>query len=362
MQKICGVALNRVESLRKLLAEGGHAAVFITNPVNVSYVSGFSGTAGSLLVTEKKAYLLTDFRYLEQARSQAGDFEVVDIKNAPGKLTAALLSAESVASLAVEAEHMTVDAYGKLSADLSGIALAAIPTPVAALRKVKTAEEIEAIATAVRLGDKAFCHILKQIKAGVREREIALELEFFMRRNGASGLSFEMIVASGNRSALPHGAASDKPLAHGDAVVLDFGCIVNGYCSDLTRTVFIGETTKKQRETYQAVLDAQLAALQELRPGLTGREADAPARRSLAGKGLSEYFGHGLGHGLGREVHEAPRLSPVSEEMLTAGMVVTVEPGVYLAGEFGVRIEDVAVLEEHGARLLTESSKELFCL
>ena len=204
--------------------------------------------------------------------------------------------------------------------------------------------------------------MLFRSKPGVQERDAALELEYFMRARGASGVSFEIIVASGKRSALPHGVAGDKRLETGDAVVLDLGCILEHYCSDLSRTVFIGDVSAKQKEIYQAVLDAQSHALQSIRAGMTGREADELARSILRSRGLDKHFGHGLGHGVGREIHELPRLSPVSDEELLPGMVVTVEPGVYLDGEFGVRIEDVVVVEETGCRVLTGSTKELICL
>ena len=354
--------LQRIEALRRHLDQVHVPAMLVTNPVNVAYLTGFTGTLAYLLVTEKGSYLLTDFRYLEQAGSQAKNCEIVDVCGSAWKRTAELLHGEGFNTLVAESDHVTVDTFEKMKAAMKEIALQVAVSPVNTLRNVKSTSEVAAIAAAVGLGDLAFEHILSFIKPGVLERDLALELEFFMRKQGASGLSFDIIVASGYRSALPHGVASDKRVETGDAVVMDFGCILDGYCSDLSRTVFIGQASGKQKEVYNAVLLAQQTALANICAGMTGREADAFARDVLSGYGYAERFGHGLGHGLGREIHEGPRLSPAGEEVLEVGMVVTVEPGVYINGEFGIRIEDVAVVEEDGLRNLTRCSKELFCL
>ncbi|MCW3490284.1 Xaa-Pro peptidase family protein [Dethiobacter alkaliphilus] len=354
--------LKRVDNLRERLAEDEIAALLVTNPVNIAYLSGFTGTSGYLLVTPQKAYLLTDFRYLEQARAQSASFTIVDVAGAPWKQVSSLLAKDKLGELVVEGDHLTVDVFDKLTAQLEGVTTKALPSPVNGLRSVKDKSEQEAIAAAVSLTDEAFTHILPFIRPGVREAEVALELEFFLRKNGASGPSFSFIVASGTRSALPHGVAGDKLLETGDAVVLDFGCVLDGYCSDMSRTVFVGSATERQKDVYYRVLEAQQSALEQLRPGMNGTEADALARNVLAKYDLTEKFGHGLGHGLGRVIHEAPRLSPVSEDVLKPGMVVTVEPGVYISGEFGVRIEDVVVITEDGVVNLTKSSKDLVCI
>ncbi|MCR3923010.1 MAG: aminopeptidase P family protein [Firmicutes bacterium] len=354
--------MERLDALRRQLQGEGRDAFLVSNPLNVAYVSGFTGTAGLLLITEKEAYLLTDFRYVEQAQQQAPAFKTIDAKGKLWQVAHTLLVDAGCKILTVEADHLTVDTYEKIVAALDELVVEGIASPVAKLRTIKSPAEIAAITAAQKLTDAAFTHILSFIKPGMREREIALELEFMMRKNGASGLSFEMIVGSGSRAALPHGVASAKELLVGDAVVLDFGCIVNGYCSDMTRTVFVGQASAKQREVYQAVLAAQQAALDKLRAGLSGQQADALARDVLVAAGFGEQFGHGLGHGVGREIHEAPRLSPTAEDILATGMIVTVEPGVYLPGEFGVRIEDMVVIEENGIRNITVSSKELFCV
>lgn len=346
-----------------MLAEAKLPALLVSHPVNVAYLSGFTGTYGLLLVTEERDWLLTDFRYLEQARSQVTGPEVLDIGPQAWRQVVELLVARGVPQLAVEADHLTVDAFRRLEGALSGKAtLLPVTSPVARLRQVKDEEELLKIAAAVALADEAFAHILGFMEPGRSEQEVALELERYMRERGARGVAFEVIVASGPRSAMPHGVAGEKKLAAGEAVVLDFGCVLDGYCSDLSRTVFLGQVTEEQSHIYQAVLAAQECALQGLRAGLGGREADALARDRLAGLGLGEFFGHGLGHGLGREVHEAPRLRTEAVEVLEPGMVVTVEPGVYLAGRFGVRIEDVVVIEAEGCRNLTGSDKKLMCI
>lgn len=354
---------NRLERLHKVLAAGRLPAMLVSNPVNVAYLSGFTGSFAFLLLTAKRTVLLTDSRYLEQARGQAGELEVVDTGSAVWQQVGTLLSAEGITRLAVEADHLTVDAFERLKSSLAGKAeLVASVSPVADLRRVKDKEELAGLASAARLADEAFAHILERMAPGQRERDIALELERCMREKGAQRIAFDLIVASGPRSAMPHGVAGGKRLARGEAVVLDFGCVLDGYCSDLSRTVFLGRPDEEQYRVYQAVLAAQGRVLAALRAGMTGHEADALARDCLAAEGLAGFFGHGLGHGLGREVHEAPRLKAGAEEVLKTGMVVTVEPGVYLPGRFGVRLEDVVVIEDGACRNLTGSSKELICI
>ncbi len=334
-------------------------SLLVTNPRNVAYLTGFTGTFGYALVKGDRAFFLTDFRYLEQAAQQVTGFEVVDAGLALWKKVGELLAGDR---LAVEAEHLTCEAFGKLKEALPGVEVTAEQSPLLKLRSIKSGEEVEKIAAAVRLADEAFAYALELVRPGAREKEIALELEFFMRKRGAGSVAFEIIVASGPRSALPHGVAGEKEIEAGEAVVLDLGCVLDGYCSDLTRTVFVGSAGEEERAVYREVLAAQERALAGIRAGMTGKEADALARDYLTEKGYDRNFGHGLGHGLGREVHELPRLSPASEETLQEGNVVTVEPGVYLPGKFGVRIEDVVVIGKDGCRNLTASTKELICL
>jgi len=363
---------DRLERLREVLAAGrlsaGQAeaeipALLVTNPVNVAYLSGFTGSFAYLLLTAERSLLLTDPRYLEQARGETIALEVVDSGPAVWRQVESLLSAEDVTQLVIEADHLTVEAFDRLEQALAGkIALRPAASPVADLRRIKDEDELRKLSAAARLTDEAFAYILGRIAPGRREREIALELELYMRERGAERVAFELIVASGQRSAMPHGTAGERRLSRGETVVLDFGCVLGGYCSDLSRTVFLGPPGEEERRVYQAVLAAQGTALASLRPGLSGHEADATARDFLAAEGLAGFFGHGLGHGLGREVHEAPRLKAGAEEVLAKGMVVTVEPGLYITGRFGVRIEDVVVIEDEGCRNLTGSSKQIICI
>ncbi|MBT9141242.1 MAG: Aminopeptidase YpdF [Dehalococcoidia bacterium] len=353
------MTIGRLAVLRSLMSIKKLEATLFSNPVNIAYLSGFTGTAGCLLITAEKSYLFTDFRYLLQAQNEATEFTVVDVGQSAWHKVADSLALLGINLLSVEADHLTVDSYHRLAAALSGVTVNAVPSLATELRRIKSFEEQAALEAAALLTDRAFVHILPYLRAGVREKDVALELEFFLRRHGAAAVSFQFIIASGHRSALPHGVAGDKLLSHGDAVVLDFGCILNGYCSDMTRTVFVGSFSKRQQQVYHAVLAAQERALAQIRAGITCGEADALARDALAEHSLAAYFGHGLGHGLGREVHEAPKVSAAGNELLTAGMVITVEPGVYLDGEFGVRLEDVVVVEEKGTRNLTQSAKDL---
>lgn len=346
------------ERLERLRA-GLDGPLLVSNPVNVAYLSGFTGSFGYLLVDREQAVLFTDFRYHEQARQQAPEWELADCGSSVFKAVGERLREKR---LQLEADHLVVQVLERMKEALPGVELLPVASPVAKLRAVKDPGEVEAIHRAQKLADAAFAHALTIIKPGVAERDVALEMEFFMRRRGATEMSFDLIVASGARSAMPHGVAGEKKIEYGDVVVLDLGCKLDGYCSDLTRTVFVGRVDPEAEKVYRAVLAAQELVLEKLEAGMTGREADKLAREALAEKGLGQYFGHGLGHGVGREVHEAPRLSPASEEVLEEGMVTSVEPGVYLAGRFGVRIEDLVVIDRHGCRNLTGSTKELICL
>jgi Xaa-Pro aminopeptidase len=260
-----------------------------------------------------------------------------------------------------EATNTTYEQYQNLKGKLNGIELVPATDIFSDLRLIKTPEEVEKIRQACRLADQCFDHVLRLIQPGVSEWDIGLEIEFFFRRNMAD-LSFAPIVASGYRSALPHGRASDKKLEPGDFVTLDFGAKLDGYCSDITRTMVLSPVTDRHKEIYGKVLEAQLAALAFMKPGVTAHDVDAAARNLLAGAGLAQYFGHGLGHGLGRNVHDGGRLGMNSKTVLEPGQIWTVEPGVYIEGFGGVRIEDDVVVTETGVEILTKSTKELLVL
>lgn len=351
----------RIQALRERLAEAGVEALVVSSPANRRYLSGFTGSAGTLIITREQALLLTDFRYVEQAERQAPGFQIVRYDD-PYKAIGEHVAAVAGRRVGFEAEHVTVAQLEQLQ---EAAAVEWVPTRrlVEEVRGVKDADELARIEAAVALADRCFEHILPRLKPGVTEREIAWRMEVFMRENGAEALAFPSIVASGPNGAMPHARPTDKPLAAGEFVTLDFGCVWQGYCSDMTRTVFLGEPTDRHRELYDLVLRAQETGVAAVRPGRSGKEVDGAARDVIARAGYGDHFGHGLGHGLGLEVHEeVPRLSTRSETVLAPGMVCSVEPGVYLPGWGGIRIEDLVVVTEDGCRILTKSPKQLLCL
>jgi Xaa-Pro aminopeptidase len=339
----------------------GVDALYVTQPHNRFYLTGFDGSSGYVLVTRERAMLLTDFRYVEQAAMQAPAFEVRR-HGAPYLETLQEVAVElGFGSVAIEADHMTVQDREKLADALPGVELFATTGLFLGMRAIKDDGEIERIEGAVACADEAFSRLLGSgaIKPGVPENALAAELEYYMRLAGASRPAFDTIVASGPRSSLPHGRASSRRIEDGDLVTFDFGACVDGYCSDMTRTLVVGKASDEQRRVYDLVLQAQLAGVAAVRPGVTGRDVDAAARDLIAAAGHKDHFGHGLGHGIGLAVHEAPRLSPLGDDVLAPGMVTSVEPGVYVPGWGGVRIEDLVAVTQDGARILTKTPKGL---
>ncbi|MBD2869540.1 M24 family metallopeptidase [Paenibacillus arenilitoris] len=353
---------DRVKRLRQALEEQGLEAILIGSAHNRRYVSGFTGSSGMVLVTSSESYLLTDFRYRMQAPQQAAGFQIVEHGPSPIEDVRELLRQNNLTKLAFEQEHVVYSEYAAWSKALAGVALQPAAGIVERLRMIKDAAELQIMQEAADLADHTFGHVQQLIRTGVRETDIALEMEVYMRSRGATSSSFDTIVASGERSALPHGVASDRVIGANEFVKLDFGAYYNGYCSDLTRTVVVGKPSEKHREIYNIVLEAQLHALAHIKPGMSGREADALARDIITKYGYGDQFGHGTGHGLGMEIHEAPRLSKLSDTILTPGMTVTVEPGIYVPGFGGVRIEDDIVITDTGIKILTSSPKELITL
>ena len=348
----------RVERLRQRLQELDLEALFVTNAVNRRYLSGFTGSAGYLVITMQEALLITDFRYREQAPQQAAGFRVIEHTGNPAVTIAETLRELGIRRIGFEQHDVSYADYQSYAKEF-GIEMVPADQLVEQLRMTKDEEELKLIQEACDLVDRTYEHMLGFIRPGMTERDVALELEFFMRAHGADGPSFDTIVASGVRSSLPHGAASEKVLEPGDFVTLDFGAYMNGYCSDITRTVVLGPLSDRHREIYEIVLEAQLLALERIKPGMTGQEADRIARDFIASRGYGEQFGPGLGHGLGMEVHEQPRLARTGSIVLEPGMVVTIEPGIYIPGFGGVRIEDDALVTETGLKRLTKSTKEL---
>jgi Xaa-Pro aminopeptidase len=352
---------DRVGKLRGLLRERELPAMLVTDMENIRYLSGFTGSNAAVVVTGSEARFITDSRYTVQAGKECPGFTIRTCASSAGMAdtVAEQLQEMGLTRLGFEADHLTVAAFEKWREKLPEIEWLPAEGVVEALRMVKDAEELKRIREAAALADRTFEHILPYLKPGASERDIAIEIEYFMKRAGAEKEAFDTIVASGARSAMPHGRASEKLLEAGDFVTMDFGARLHGYHSDLTRTVVIGKATERQREIYETVREAQETGLKAIRAGVTGKDADAAARAVIEAKGFGENFGHGLGHGLGRTVHDGGSLSPRSETTLAAGMVMTVEPGIYLDGWGGVRIEDDVVVTENGCEVLTRSTKEL---
>ena len=344
----------RVEKLCERLHD--NEAALISGYPNIFYYSGFTSGDAYLLISRDSRFIITDSRYTIQAREQAKDFEIIDIKEGFEKIFPRI----SADYIGYESEHMCVSEHKRLKTKLANHqALVEKQKIIDEPRRVKDSEEIRRISEAERIGDEAFSHVLGMIRPGAVERDIALEIEYFMKKNGASALSFETIVASGARSAMPHGAASDKVIEKGDFVTLDFGCVFEGYCSDMTRTVVVGKANDRQREIYDIVLKAQTAAIDAIREGVVCSDIDKTARDIISAAGYGDNFGHGLGHSVGIEIHEGPSFAPKCHSKLENGNVITVEPGIYVDGFGGVRIEDLIALEDGKARNLTHSPKEL---
>lgn len=352
----------RIVKLRADMQKIGLEALLITNSYNRLYMTGFTGSAGYVLLTQTKAFLLTDFRYMTQAPLQAKDYEIIEHQPKPMATVKELLNELGIAKLGFEQQDVSYGSYMEFRSQLGDIELVPTDGLVEKLRMIKDEHELAIMQEAADLADRTFAHLLSFIKPGMSENEISLEIEMFMRKHGATSSSFDTIVASGERSALPHGKASEKIVKNGEFVKLDFGAYYKGYCSDITRTVVLGKPGDKHKEIYNIVREAQAYALERIKPGMSGMEADALARGVIAKYGYGDCFGHGLGHGLGLEIHEAPRLSKTGQTILQPGMTVTVEPGIYLPGFGGVRIEDDVVVTETGLRILTHSSKDLIVI
>ncbi|WP_226582948.1 M24 family metallopeptidase [Halobacillus litoralis] len=354
--------MSKLSNLRKAISTEGLDALLIMSPKNRRYMSGFTGSSGALLITESSAVLITDFRYTGQAGEQAEEFEVIEHKTPMPKAVASKVEELGLKRVGFEKEHVTYSSYEQYNQALEA---ELVPTSgmVEKLRLIKTDEEISILKDAVKIADDAFQHILSYIKPGVKEIDVSNELEFFMRKQGAASSSFDIIVASGYRSALPHGAASEKEIQSGELVTLDFGALYKGYCSDITRTVAVGEISDELKEIYDTVLQAQLKGMEGIKAGITGKDADALTRDYIKEKGYGEYFGHSTGHGIGLDVHEGPGLSFRSDQtILEEGMVVTVEPGIYVPGVGGCRIEDDTIVTKTGNERLSQSTKELITL
>lgn len=349
--------------LQQRLAERELPAMLISDMSNIQWATGFTGSFAFLIVRPADALFISDSRYTVQAKEQVKDAE---IQTFASPVNGADFLAEHIKRLGIqklgfESQNVTYATYAQWKEKLAPTELIPVSDFVEPLRLVKTADEIEKIRRACALADNCFDHVVRLIQAGVSEYDIGLDIEFFFRRQGAD-LAFPPIVVSGERSARPHGRASEKKLEHGDFVTLDFGAKLDGYNSDITRTVVVEDAGERHRQVYNAVLRAQTAALEAMKPGVRTADVDKLSRQVLAEDDLDKFFGHGLGHGLGSVVHDGGRMNSTSETILAPGQVWTVEPGVYIEGFGGVRIEDDVVVTDDGIEILTHSPKALMVL
>ena len=354
--------MNRLSRLSEVYT--GADCALITSDINRRYFTGMKSSAGVVLAFPEKAYLLIDFRYIEKARATVKDAEVIELKKLYPQLME-LLKKHGAESMAIESEAMTVkelNAYEHFFTDLTFVSNDSLSNAIATLRASKDSDEIACIRKAQEIAERALEELMGFIKVGVTEREIALELNRLMFAFGAEDLSFDTIVLSGANTSMPHGVPSDKKVESGDFVLMDFGAVYNGYHSDMTRTVCVGEPTEEMRKVYDIVLSAQLAGIEAAKAGILGSELDKVSRDIIEKAGYGACFGHSLGHGVGMEIHEKPNASPNYKLPLNEGAVVTVEPGIYIAGKFGVRIEDFVILTENVCENLTKSAKNLITL
>jgi len=351
--------MRRLTQLRHKLVEQELDAIVITQPQNRRYLSGFTGSDGVLIISAEAACLATDFRYYEQVQRQAPHFTLAKIEDQFPLRLAELIAEIGARRVGFESTHLTVDQHQQWAEASEGFELVPIKGMVEEFRAIKDEQELMLIRQAAELSDAAFAHIVHWLGPGMTESAVAWELEVFLRAHGADDIAFDLIVGAGANGAMPHAEPGDRQIQEGEPIVLDLGARVGGYCSDLTRTVCLGEPDDMLRRIHALVLEAQEAAEHTMRAGLRGSTVDAVARDLIEAAGHREHFGHGLGHGVGLAVHERPRASKTSEDILQAGMVVTVEPGIYIQGWGGVRIEDLVVVREQGVEVLTTASKGL---
>lgn len=352
---------SRIKKIQEQLDRYGIDGLLITKKENRQYATGFTGSAGTVLLSATEAVFITDFRYVDQAKTQVQESEIIMHKGNMEQEIANHITRLNIQRLGIEENNMTLQQYSSLK-KYTNIELVQVSELVETIRAIKEESEIETIKIAARIADEAFQHITGFLKPGVSEFDVRDELEFFMRKQGASSSSFNIIVASGVRSSLPHGVATNKMIENGDMVTLDFGALYNGYCSDLTRTIAIGSYSKEFEKIYGIVLEALKRGTEAIRPGESAKTIDDVTRNYITNHGYGEYFGHSTGHGVGLELHEPLRLSKESKSTLQEGMVVTVEPGIYIPSWGGCRIEDDIVITKDGHEVITKANRDLIVI
>ena len=353
-----------INKLKAYLKEK-NAAALIMSEENICYFTSFHSSNGYLIVTGEKAYFFTDSRYIEAAQNKITSCDEVLLLKSMKEELVPFIASLGKNELFVEAERITLSRYTELKTLFSSVTVngnGELDKKISEIRTVKNREQVHTIMKAQRIAEKAFDYILTFIKEGVTEKEVALALEYFMLKNGADALSFDTIAVSGKNSSMPHGVPTDKKIEKGDFITMDYGAVCDFYHSDMTRTVAVGEVSSKQIEVYETVLKAQEEAFSVMKAGVPTKDVDKAARDVIRNAGYGDFFGHGLGHGVGVEIHELPSLNPSSTAILEAGNIVTNEPGIYLPGEFGVRIEDMALITDDGYENLTLSEKKLIIL
>lgn len=353
--------LTRIQKLRDKMSELSIQAFLITSQYNLRYLTGFTGTTGLAIVTQNNAFFVTDSRYMQQAAQQCVGYEIVQNFVPIFEVVASLIEDNHIEEVAFEETHVSYASY-ELFSDIFDCDLIPVAGVIEGLREIKDAEEITITREACRIADKAFEHICTFIKPGVTEIQVANELDFHMRSLGATSISFETIVASGYRSAMPHGVATDKIIESGELVTMDFGCYYNGYVSDMTRTIAVGKVDSKLKEIYQIVLEAQLKVIAAAGPTISGKGLDDVARNHIESYGFGDNFGHSTGHGIGLEIHEGPSVAKLNTINFVPNNIITDEPGIYLPNLGGVRIEDDLLITETGNEVLTRAPKELIVL
>lgn len=354
---------NRIVKLREKMSAAKIDAVFLAGDHNRNYLSGFTGNESYSVITMERAFFITDSRFTEQAAQQVEGYELIETSK--DKTVAGILSElvreNNISNLGFEEDVLSYKAYSEYKERLR-CGFTPMKGMVEAIRIIKDSAELDIMRKAAEIADNAFEHMLGFIRYGMTEREIGIELEMHMKKNGATGLSFPSIVASGTRSSLPHGEATEKRVAAGEFLTLDFGCIYREYCSDMTRTIVLGKPSEKMTEVYNVVLEAQKLAAKRFREGAVAVDVDKAARDYITNAGYGENFGHSLGHGVGRQVHEAPNIGCRNGTVLKSGMVVTNEPGIYIPGFGGVRIEDILIITPDGSEIMSKSPKEMICI
>ena len=352
----------RIEKIQEIL--GDNEAAIISDDSNRMYFTGFHSSAGTVVITKNDACFFIDFRYFEKAKASVSHMKVIMTNKLISQIKE-LFSSQNIKNVLIETYKVNLDYYDTLRRNLEGVNISTdkiLTNRILEIRSIKSIEEIELIKKAQTLTDSTFQYILNYIESGKTEKEIMLLMEFYIRKLGSEGVAFDFVVVSGKNSSMPHGVPTDKPINDGDFITMDFGAVVSGYRSDMTRTVAVKHVSDKQKEVYNTVLSAQYAALDAIKPGVKCLEIDKISRDLIYGAGYEGCFGHGLGHGVGIEIHENPAFNMINETILEKGMVLTVEPGIYLENEFGVRIEDMVYITEDSYVNITKSPKELIVL